>query len=238
MSFAAKVQDVLSIILARLPCECRLPGIRSPPSPPLSAQEGELDGLLRDLDDPSWRDETGAVMPLAGPRTASAQYKRTGMHRRPDKRASLAAYAQESEPEEGMLEYDDDPSSVGRGTLDRLPELARRYEPTLTLEDMAREEREQEERDKREEMATKLGKRFANLPKTDMEDDFGGFAQAPEGGVRASIDPLGALPVPEEGNTVKSGEEGANAQESNEDDDGEAAEASFGLGNDESEDDD
>lgn len=123
-----------------------------------------------------------------------------------------------------MLEYDDDPSALGRGTLDRLPELARRYEPTLSLEDMAREEREQEERDKREEAATSFGKRFAHLSKTTLYDDFGGFEQGP-----LSTDPLGAVPITEGQSNAGQGD----MKPVDDDDDDDAAEVSFGLGNEE-----
>jgi hypothetical protein len=133
-------------------------------------------------------------------------------------------YDSEPETEEGVLEYDDDPNSLGRATLDRLPELARRYEPTLSLEDMAREEREHEERDRREERATKLGQRFAGLPTTSTDDEFGGFEQAP-----ASVDPLGAAPIPEE-DAAPGLRRIISTQ--NADDDDDAAEVSFGLGDD------
>ncbi|KAK8869815.1 hypothetical protein IAR55_000383 [Kwoniella newhampshirensis] len=192
--------DDIRLILSQLPlpsfCLCCSGSSPSPSSPPLSAHDGgELENLFAppggdDADDWSLEDQ-GAM--LRTPREVNRRMRSTSRSRYgyddppaydqtcvssiKQSRKSLVATNDDSEP--GPLRdtsgYDMGPNAVPleRSTLANLPNLARLYEPTLTLADIEREEAEQAERDRQAELPSG-GERKAE------EDEFGDFAKAGE----------------------------------------------------------
>jgi len=207
---AQQVKAVLELVISYLPCQCAIPGLRPPPSPALSAQEGEMQGLLGDELD--WRDDDIDALSLHSTRISGNKYQ----PKRMTGRSRVTTSSQDDEPDQpAEEEFNVDPTSIDRHTIAELPRHAKQFEPELTIEQMAREEEEQAEK---ERIARRGYVPRAPIPShsTAEEPDFGAFEQAP-GGVSTPkyTDPLGAGIATDEG--------------SNSDDD--AAEVSFGLGN-------
>ena len=229
------LQDHISLLFSRCACPCYIPCLsRAPPSPTLTPQEGELEGLLRVSS--GWRDdEMDDALSLqfrhGTPRRKSPSQTKDRTYRTNRGMALFAGrgpkakrvisnpppYTSDGEltdHENEPIEFDTDAPCLDRTTLDKLPELARRFEPTLTLEDIAREEAAQALRERRAERAS--GLEIYSPPANEEEDDFGGFEQATESRNGHTPDHIAA----------GSGDEERHAMD---EDDEDAAEVSFGL---------
>ncbi|WWD15911.1 hypothetical protein CI109_100335 [Kwoniella shandongensis] len=199
--------DRFQLILSQLPLSsfCLCFG-NSPPSPPLSAQDGdELENLMggaRDGGDDGWDNELedDAVM-LRTPRVAkerkmksSISHMKAGPSTRgnqepPSYNTRVSLLRSQSRQSEGGLssiagsademrkDLDDDATPLDQSTLANLPTLAKRYEPDLTLADIEREEAEQAERDREAEIALSASAKR----RVREEDEFGDYARAQQG---------------------------------------------------------
>ena len=117
-------------------------------------------------------------------------------------------------------EFEVDPETTGQETIEQLSELARRFEPGLTIEQMAQEEEEQAERERIARKAS-LSRQVIQEPRMGEDDDFGGFEEAPPLLSPQYTDPLGV-------DTESPTDEDRNDSEIS---DRKAAEAPSGLGN-------
>ncbi|WVR05254.1 hypothetical protein IAU60_002266 [Kwoniella sp. DSM 27419] len=165
-------------------CHCLRPA--APPSPPLTLQHGELDNLLPVPDHGGWGDvdaeddELFARLPSAklnkmrGDSRTAAVYAYPPRHGASGSAPSSVPVSQQSTlvAEDGF-KISHPPGQLGTTTP---------FEPTLTLEDLQREEAEQAERERLEILAdgwrlTPPGMRATSVE----EDDFGQFEEAVTG---------------------------------------------------------
>jgi len=212
---AGRIRQALELVLSFFPCQCAIPCLRAPPSPALSAQEGELQGLLGDELD--WREDDIDALSLHSTRPTTTKYFKT---KEMNGRRNHSAAGDEQATDGTHCtkpEFEIDTRPLAGNTLDQLPTLAKRFEPSLTIEQMAREEEEQAER----ERAARRGKTTRPITTAAQangdEVDFGGFESAPAEQTTARYtDPLGAETIPLR-------------EDDNSDED--AAEVSFDLGN-------
>ncbi|WVQ78270.1 hypothetical protein IAT38_000355 [Cryptococcus sp. DSM 104549] len=199
---------LLSQLPTPCPCLPALPCFRPPPaSPPLFPQEGELENLLAEPAywDSNGDDNEGDTEMLRTPRGVNSHgMSRSGKYsyrredppsyehstlfppssstptfnrpRNPSRRSATSATTSTY-----TADVDADATPLPQSTLAHLPELAKRFEPALTLEDMEREEREQAERDRRAERAGGLDIYSPPVEAEGEGDEFGEFEQADVG---------------------------------------------------------
>lgn len=174
---------------------CCGPRASSPPASPQTS--AELDALLEPVDD---NDRDDAV-------SLHSQYGRgrgRRKHQRKGKEITIGGFSlfgrrqrqeQDSESVDGEASSafavrDDgdgeDAQDIDSSTLNHLPELAQKWEPTVTLEDLQREEARLEEMERAADRAGGLdiySPRTQHVASSDggCEEDFGDFEAAPLG---------------------------------------------------------
>jgi hypothetical protein len=194
------LMDHLHVLFVSLCSSCLCVGPRSSPSPPASPRlSGELDALLEPLDD---NDRADAL-------SLHSQYGRGRGRRKPEKRrkeisiAGFSLFGRQQRDESPDDDTDEDEElrpafavdedgdereahAITTSTLDQLPELAQKWEPKVTLQDLQQEEDRLAEMERQAERAggldiysppiSKAGQTYCGTGGS--EDDFGDFETA------------------------------------------------------------